>query len=135
MLNRVAVTTLLFIGSTAPTATSGVSTTATNFGGAVNTAALPNLIANPLLGVIARGEGLIGVIGEPGETFSDRRPLKPGVLLAEEGGPWDIPSVVRRAGVTNDVDREREEVVRRRFGVVGRSASKGLSRPPLAVGV
>jgi hypothetical protein len=40
------VTTLLFLGSTAPTATSGVSTIATIFGGAVNIAACPNLIAN-----------------------------------------------------------------------------------------
>ena len=35
-LNRVAATTRLFFGSTALTATSGVSTIATNLGGAVN---------------------------------------------------------------------------------------------------
>lgn len=40
-LNLVAVTTLLFCGSTAPTATSGVSTTATSLGGAVSMAARP----------------------------------------------------------------------------------------------
>lgn len=127
MLNLVAVTTLLFNGSTAPTATSGVSTTATNFGGAVNTAALPNLNAKPFPfacdGVIALGEGLSGVIGEPGVTLSERRPLIAGVLLADEGGPCDMPRVVRRAGVMKEVERERDELVRRRLGVVGRSAS------------
>lgn len=41
VLNLVAVTTLRFKGSTAPTATSGVSTIATSFGGAVRIAALP----------------------------------------------------------------------------------------------
>ena len=46
-LNLVAVTTLRFLGSTAPTATSGVSTTATNLGGAVKIAARPNSTENP----------------------------------------------------------------------------------------
>ena len=40
-LNLVAVTTRLFLGSTAPTATSGVSTTDTTLGGAVKIAARP----------------------------------------------------------------------------------------------
>lgn len=40
-LNRVAVTTLRFLGSTEPTATSGVSTIEMTFGGAVRTAARP----------------------------------------------------------------------------------------------
>lgn len=43
-LNRVAVTTLLFLGSTAPTATSGVSIIATILGGAVRIAACPNRV-------------------------------------------------------------------------------------------
>jgi hypothetical protein len=47
-LNLVAVTTLRFLGSTAPSATSGVSTIATSFGGAVRIVARPNLIAKPL---------------------------------------------------------------------------------------
>jgi len=47
-LNLVAVTTLRFLGSTAPTATSGVSTTATSLGGAVKIAARPNNTENPL---------------------------------------------------------------------------------------
>lgn len=129
VLNRVAVTTLLFIGSTAPTATSGVSTTAINFGGAVNTAARPNLNANPFEGVPALGDGLMGVMGDPGLTFNDSRPFIIGVFVVE-GGPCDIPSVMRRAGVPKDVDREREEVVRRRgpglvrlLGVVGRMSA------------
>ncbi|KAJ8581773.1 hypothetical protein M405DRAFT_846826 [Rhizopogon salebrosus TDB-379] len=48
-LNSVAVTTLLFLGSTAPgpTTTSGVSTNATSFGGAVKIAVRSNLIENP----------------------------------------------------------------------------------------
>ena len=61
LLNLVAVTTLLFLGSTAPTATSGVSTTATSLGGAVSTVALPNSMGEP-----TRGDGLIGVIGLAG---------------------------------------------------------------------
>jgi len=46
-LNLVAVTTRRLLASTAPTATSGVSTIATNFGGAVNIAARPNLCEKP----------------------------------------------------------------------------------------
>ena len=63
-----AVTTLRFLGSTAPTATSvGVVTMATSLGGAVRIAALPNRIGNPPFveapidndnGVVPRGEGL-----------------------------------------------------------------------------
>jgi hypothetical protein len=61
-LNLVAVTTLLFLGSTAPTATSGVSTSATSFGGAVKIAARPNLIVNPS----APAAPVIGDSGVPG---------------------------------------------------------------------
>jgi hypothetical protein len=63
-LNLVAVTTLLFLGSTAPTATSGVSTTATIFGGAVNIAARPNRTGNN--GPPGLGEGLIKPVGVRG---------------------------------------------------------------------
>ena len=45
-LNRVAVTTRLFLGSTAPTATSGVSTKAISVGGAVRMAARPYRTGN-----------------------------------------------------------------------------------------
>jgi len=45
-LKRVAVTTRRLSGSTAPTATSGVSTTATSLGGAVKIAARPNRTGN-----------------------------------------------------------------------------------------
>ena len=80
VLNRVAVTTRRFLGSTAPTATSGVSTTATSLGGAVRTAARPNRIANgdPETGVPTRGEPSsdVGVKG-PVEVFNDKRPLGP----------------------------------------------------------
>ena len=72
-LNLVAVTTLLFLGSTAPTATSGVSTIATSFGGAVKIVARPNLKGNPAptlplpgAGVPFLGEGLSGVVGVRG---------------------------------------------------------------------
>lgn len=92
MLNLVAVTTLRFLGSTAPTATSGVSTTAINFGGAVNTAALPNLTENPDpkpdTGVPVLGDGLTDallvlrpeeaggvIIIIPGPMFSESRLL------------------------------------------------------------
>lgn len=94
VLKRVAVMTRFFLGSTAPTATSGVSTTATSFGGAVSTAARPNRTANgeslkAETGVPVRGEPIIdvGVMG-PLEMLSERRPLGPvredaGLLLVE----------------------------------------------------
>lgn len=73
VLNLVAVTTLLFLGSTAPTATSGVSTIATSFGGAVKIAARPYLIANPSAPIAPL---LIGDNGVPergkGESIEDR---------------------------------------------------------------
>ena len=79
VLKRVAVTTRRFLGSTAPTATSGVSTTATSLGGAVRTAARPNRTAKgdcPVaeMGVPTRGEPIIdtGVMG-PVEMLRDRR--------------------------------------------------------------
>jgi hypothetical protein len=56
-LNRVAVTTRFFRGSTAPIDTSGVSTIATSFGGAVRIAARPKCAANPFaLFVLSRGD-------------------------------------------------------------------------------
>jgi hypothetical protein len=66
-LNLVAVTTLLFLGSTAPTATSGVSTIAINLGGAVKIVARPYRIGNPPeVGaevILLLGDGLRGVVG------------------------------------------------------------------------
>ena len=89
--------------------------------------------------MLALGDGLTGDIGIPGLTFNDNRPLLIGVWVLEDG-PWDIPRVMRRAGVWKDVERESEEVVLRRgvglvsvFGVMGRSVSEGLRRPPLVV--
>ncbi len=89
VLKRVAVMTRFFLGSTAPTATSGVSTTATSFGGAVSTAARPNRTANgeslrAETGVPVRGNPIIdvGVIG-PLEMLSESRPLGP---VSEEAG-------------------------------------------------
>ena len=62
-----AVTTLLFLGSTAPIATSGVSTIATNLGGAVKIVARPYRIGNPPeVGaevILLLGDGLRGVVG------------------------------------------------------------------------
>lgn len=61
-LNLVAVTTRRFLGSTAPTATSGVSIIAISRGGAVSMAARPNRAAEP-------GEprtGPPGLFGVPG---------------------------------------------------------------------
>ena len=94
-------------GSTAPAATSGVSTTPTSFGGAVKTAALPNRIAKPPGD--PRDEGLVGVKGAVGlYIFKDIRPLL-GPVIDVDGGP-----VILRAGVANDVDRERDDIVRGR---------------------
>jgi hypothetical protein len=109
------VTTLFLSGSTAPTATSGVSTIATNFGGAVKIAACPNRIAN--VGPLAdagvppsdsRGAGLVGVRGVIGLArlnlllkCDDEEPV--------DGGP---PREGRRKGV----DVEAEE--RARTGLV-----------------
>ena len=93
VLNRVAVTTRLFLGSTAPTATSGVSTTATSFGGAVRTAARPNRTANgdwpsEETGVPVRGEPVMetGVMG-PLEMLRDRRPF---ALPGRASGLFDV---------------------------------------------
>lgn len=72
-LNLVAVTTRRFLGSTAPTATSGVSTTATSFGGAVRMAAWPKRTAKMGAGVPIRERGvrgLVGVTGSEGRPFA-----------------------------------------------------------------
>lgn len=62
-------------------AISGVSTTATNLGGAVNTAALPNSI-----GEFVRGDGLTGVIGLAGLcTFNESLAFGPPEPPAEGG--------------------------------------------------
>jgi len=114
-LNLVAVTTLRFRGSTAPTATSGVSTSATIRGGAVRIAARPNRTGKSgVSGVPVRGDGLIGVVGVRGDrpeplTLTLSRLLEAGVGAARE---------VLRAGVekleAEEVERAREETVRDR---------------------
>jgi len=107
-LNRVAVTTRLLLGSTAPTAKSGVSITATNFGGAVSTAARPNRTGSiGVDGVPERDDGLMGVIGVRGTVlFSERRVFIRGVDVG----------TIRRCGVdTDDVERDNEEIVRVRL--------------------
>lgn len=72
-LNLVAVNTLLFLGSTAPTATSGVSTSATSFGGAVKIAARPNLIGNPSAPIALVFNGVCGVPErDKGESNDDK---------------------------------------------------------------
>lgn len=61
-LNRVAVTTRRLSGSTAPTATSGVTTMLTSFGGAVKIVARPKRTGNDT-GVEPRGDaGIPGVL-------------------------------------------------------------------------
>lgn len=101
-LNLVAVTTLLFRGSTDPTAISGVSTTATNFGGAVKTAALPNLTGNADgtedTGVPMRGEGLTGVVGAVGKAVLRERRLFSPFIAGDSGllAPDGMESVLRR---------------------------------------
>jgi len=121
-LNLVAVTTLLFLGSTAPTATSGVSTSATNFGGAVNIAARPNRIANPsaptapLLigesGVPARSEG------EGSPESGDARECRPrGAAVAVLTDILRVDCLLGGVDI-DDVDRASEEIVRVR-AVVG----------------
>lgn len=130
VLKRVAVTTRLFLGSTAPTAISGVSTTATNFGGAVSTAARPKRIGKADVvvdtGVPVLGEGLRGVLGVLGlATFNDRRPFRPNSSAAGEiaSGLFVNERVLRRCGV------EMDEVERESDGMVPGRGALGLSPP------
>ncbi len=117
-LNRVAVTTLRFLGSTAPTAISGVSTIPTIFGGAVNTAARPNSI---LCGFAIEAESGVaersavglrrGVVGVRGGTLRLSLPLD--ILGVLPFAPSvDVFSEMRRGGVEiDDVDRANEGTV------------------------
>lgn len=85
---------------------SGVSTTATSFGGAVRTAARPNKIGcaakdaegTDETGVPVRGDGLTGVMGLFGSVvLSESRLLSP--LIEGESGALDpdgMLSVMRR---------------------------------------
>lgn len=106
-LNRVAVTTLLLLASTAPTARSGVSITATSFGGAVRTAARPNLNGKPPgFGPVPElGDGFNGASVLVAEVLSDNLPFVMGVGGANE---------VRRVNDVEEVERERDELVRGR---------------------
>ena len=76
-----AVTTRLFLGSTAPTATSGVSITATIRGGAVRIAARPKRIPNAA-GVAVRelDDGVSGVVGVRALDFVKDPPEPEAVL-------------------------------------------------------
>lgn len=105
VLKRVAVITRRLRGSTAPTATSGVSTTPTSFGGAVSTAARPKCMGEP-----GPADGLTGAMGVEGwERFKDSRPFVPPVDVNEL---WDRARELRRPGVTNEVARESDDTVR-----------------------
>lgn len=108
-------TTRLFKGSTAPIATSGVSTMATNLGGAVRMVARPYRIGNET-GVPI---GDIGVVGVRGLVML-RRPLElPEIDVANDG---------RRGGVgAADVERVRLDTVRVRNREVCRPAVDGVS--------
>lgn len=141
VLNRVAVTTRRFCGSTAPTATSGVSTTPTSFGGAVSTAARPKNS-----GVPGPGDGLTGVMGVVGlARFSDSRPFAP--LVEAPAELYEFAIELRRPGVAYDVDRvsearDMDDTVRGAgaglspgvCGVIGRAMCCGLRRLPLVPG-
>jgi hypothetical protein len=111
-LNLVAVTTRRFLGSTAPTATSGVSTTATNFGGAVRIAARPNRIAKgERPGVPVPQDGLIGVVGVRGPATLNRP------LLIELAFEVDLAKESRRCEAdAAEVERESAELFRDRRG-------------------
>ena len=82
-LNRVAVTTRRLSGSTAPTATSGVTTMLTSFGGAVKIVARPKRTGNDT-GVEPRGDA-----GIPGVLARGLQGLIPLTLRrAFDIGPW-----------------------------------------------
>ena len=81
-------TTRLFKGSTAPIDTSGVSTSTTNFSGAVNIAALPYLTENAELGVPERGDWGSGVVGVCGLLKLNR----PMVAIEDAGPGTDVVS-------------------------------------------
>lgn len=125
-LNRVAVTTRRFLGSTAPTATSGVSTIATNLGGAVNSAARPYLgVEDP--GMVG-GTGLIGVVGVRllltlALVLTLRRPL----LVVGEGAMRDTRLV--GGGAIEAVERLSIDVVRGREGTDTGTLGPGESGP------
>lgn len=113
-LNRVAVTTRRFKGSTAPTATSGVSTMATSLGGAVRIAARRRTGALPGAGVPLRGDGLRGVKGVVGVratltlSLADLLRGFPLVLVARDTRRWGVATLL--------VERPRTEPVRVRRG-------------------
>lgn len=95
--------------SIAPTARSGVSITATSFGGAVKTAARPNLKGKQPWFRLALepGDGLDDTRGVlDAEVLSDNLPFVEGVGGANE---------VRRVIDVEEVERERVELVRGRL--------------------
>lgn len=96
------------LASTAPTARSGVSITATSFGGAVKTAARPNLNGKPPgFDPAAELEGGLNGTRDvlDAEVLSENLPLVPGV-----GGANEVRGVID----TEEVERERDELVRGR---------------------
>lgn len=102
-----AVITLRLPGSTAPTATSGVSTTAISLGGAVSTAARPQWIWNGDTGVPLRGDGLTGVIGVCGSPRFESRGMLPFTLV-------DALRDIFRGVLSDDVERANVDVSRGR---------------------
>ena len=98
-LNLVAVTTRLLRASTAPTATSGVSTTATSRGAAVKIAARPNNIV----------PALTGVPGVRGLTPPRADPFKPTFDDVDRPRDSRLTGVWRcRLCVENDADMDRD---------------------------
>lgn len=101
-------------------ATSGVSTIATNFGGAVNIAALPNLMGNVPAGVpVLVDVGLIDVLGVLARVIE----LKLNRLLVVEALETLAINDGRREedcelDMRDEVERARDEIVRVR-GTVG----------------
>lgn len=115
VLKRVAIPTCRFLGSTAPTASSGVFTTATNFGGVVRTAARPNQITKkprpgPVdTGMLVLGDRLMGIIGEERPMLSDSLPfrLTPDVELPNDDFAPPAGEILRRGVASEDVERAR----------------------------
>lgn len=110
-LNLVEVMIRLFRGSIAPIDTSGVSSIATNLGGAVKIAALPYLTGKTELGVPTRGDMGPGVVGVRGLLMLNRslapiEDLEPETEVTREGRLGGVP--------TDEVERARIEVVRLR---------------------
>jgi hypothetical protein len=119
-LNLVAVTTRLFLGSTAPTATSGVSTTAISLGGAVRIAAQPKRTAK---GDNMLDEALMGVVGVRG-PLTLKRPFPIKLTLEVDR----VREFLRCDPRLDETERECVERLRGRVGVWFILAEGGIGK-------